>query len=79
MAVMNEKEKNEILQKNPHLKNYLDQITKKMKEPLFYSQLPFEAREEQFPNLIYQTVFLQDVRKNGRPCCPEYRQRQPIR
>ncbi|RLF34194.1 MAG: hypothetical protein DRM98_01040 [Thermoplasmata archaeon] len=50
---MNEKEKEEILQKNPHLKKYVDSIKKKMSEPVFYSVLPFEAREQEYPNLIY--------------------------
>lgn len=53
MTVMSDKEKEQIIQKNPHLKNYLDAITKKMKEPVFYSALPFELKYENFPNLIY--------------------------
>ena len=53
MTEMNEKEKEEILQKNPHLKKYVDSIKKKMSEPVFYSVLPFEAREQEYPNLIY--------------------------
>lgn len=50
---MNEKEKAEILEKNPHLKKYVDTISKKMAEPVFYSVLPYEARDEENPNLIY--------------------------
>jgi len=53
MAVMNEKEKEQIILKNPHLKVYLDNIGKKMKGPVFYAALPFEVRDEEYPNLIY--------------------------
>ena len=50
---MSEKEKEQIILKNPHLKVYLDNIRKKMKDPVFYSALPYEVRDEEFPNLIY--------------------------
>jgi len=53
MTKMNEKEKNEVLKKHPHLKQYIEKIVKKMSEPKFYSVLPYEARDEQHPNLIY--------------------------
>ena len=53
MAEINEKEKELVFQKNPHLKKYVDEITKKMSEPKLYSILPFEARDEKYPNLIY--------------------------
>ena len=53
MTIMNEEEKKEIIQKNPHLKEYLDRITRKMNEPVFYSVLPFKVRDEKYPNLIY--------------------------
>jgi flagellar protein FlaI len=50
---MNEKEKEKVLQNNPHLKKYVDSIKKKMREPVFYSVLPYEVRDEEYPNLIY--------------------------
>jgi len=50
---MSENDKADILKKNPHLKKYVDKISKKMGEPVFYSALPFEARDEPNPNLIY--------------------------
>jgi len=53
MTVMAENDKTEILKKNPHLKTYIDKISKKMEKPVFYSVLPFEAKEEKNPNLIY--------------------------
>jgi flagellar protein FlaI len=54
MLEMNPEVKKQIIQNNLHLKRYIDNIIKKnMKEPVFYSTLPFEAREEDYPNLIY--------------------------
>ena len=53
MSEMNAKEKEQVLQNNPHLKKYFDNIKKKMKEPVFYIVLPFEVRDEKYPNLIY--------------------------
>ncbi len=53
MGEMSEKEVNELLNENPHLKKYLDSLKKKMDEPLFYTSLPFEARDEEYPNLVY--------------------------
>lgn len=53
MPEMGAKEKEQILQKNPHLKKYVDNIVKKMNEPKFYTVVPFEARDEEYPNLIY--------------------------
>ncbi len=53
MSIMSENDKADILKKNPHLKKYVDKISKKMGEPVFYSALPFEARDEPNPNLIY--------------------------
>jgi flagellar protein FlaI len=53
MTTMRENEREQVIQKNPHLKKYIDAITKRMKKPEFYSILPFEARDEDYPNLIY--------------------------
>jgi len=53
MAKLDDKEKNELIQKYPHLKKYVSIIQNKMDEPVFYSELPFEARNEEYPNLIY--------------------------
>ena len=46
MSKMDDKIKNEMFQKNPHLKKYMEYIKRKMKEPEFYSALPYEVREE---------------------------------
>ena len=53
MTNMNDKAKEQMLNTNPHLKKYIDNIKRKMKEPVFYSTLPYEVREEKYPNLIY--------------------------
>jgi len=53
MLKIEDREKEQLIQKNPHLKQYIDKIQKKMKEPVFYSELPYEVRFEEYPNLIY--------------------------
>lgn len=53
MTEMNDKEKEQVLQKNPHLKKYIDNIKKKMNDPKLYAILPYEARDQDYPNLIY--------------------------
>jgi flagellar protein FlaI len=53
MSKVSEKVKDELFHNNPHLKKYIDYIKKKMNEPIFYSVLPYEVREEEYPNLIY--------------------------
>lgn len=53
MPKVNDTERDQILQKNPHLKKYVDDAEKKMNEPVFYSTLPYKVRDEEYPNLIY--------------------------
>ena len=53
MSAMGEQEKKKIIQKYPHLIKYLEKIKTKVKEPVFYSTLSYEVRDEEFPNLIY--------------------------
>ncbi|MEF8879967.1 MAG: type II/IV secretion system ATPase subunit [Candidatus Thermoplasmatota archaeon] len=55
MAKMNEEEVKKVLEKHPHLKRYIEGIKNRMGEPVFYSSLPFEVRDEEHPNLIYPT------------------------
>ena len=52
---MEKEEIQQLLQNHPHLKKYLESIREKMNDPVFYSILPFEARDEPYPNLIYPT------------------------
>ena len=53
MPKMKKEEVEQLLEKQLHLKKYIDSITKKMKEPVFYSLLPNEVKNEEYPNLIY--------------------------
>ena len=53
MNELNESEKNQILQKNPHLKKYIEDNKKKISEPVFYSSISYDARDNKYPNLIY--------------------------
>ena len=53
MTILDDKEKKQLIQKFPHLTQYINTIQKKMNEPIFYSELPYEARNEAYPNLIY--------------------------
>ena len=55
MAQMEKEKKEQLLEKYPHLKKYVDSVKKRMNEPVFYTSLPFEAGDEAFPNLIYAT------------------------
>jgi flagellar protein FlaI len=50
---MKEEEIEELINKHPHLQDYLSKIENRMKRPDFYSKLPFEIRDEPRPNLIY--------------------------
>jgi len=53
MGKMNDNEINELMNRNPHLKKYVNEVEKKVGKPDFYSTLPFEIREEKQPNIIY--------------------------
>lgn len=53
MGKINEKEVEEIMKRNPHLKKYVEKIEKKIGKPELYSPLEFEARDIRNPNLIY--------------------------
>ena len=52
---MEKEEEEKIIEKNPHLKKYLEEIQKKMDRPVFYSKVPRDLREEKYPNIIYPT------------------------
>jgi len=53
MVKMKKEEVEELLEKYPHLKKYVESIKHKMDDPIFYLTLPFETRDEEHPNLIY--------------------------
>ena len=52
---MNKEEEEKLIQENPHLKKYLEEIEKKMARPQFYSKVPRDLKEEEKPNIIYPT------------------------
>ena len=69
-----------LMEKNPHLKAYVEGVKKKMGEPAFYSPLPREVRNEKLPNLIYPTrgmVFVH-IYKTQDMEAPEYKAIEPI-
>ena len=79
MTKLDKNETDKFIQENPHLKDYLNSISKKMDEPTFFSPLPMEARDEKFPNLIYPTkgmVFIHILRTPDMDS-PEYKSIEP--
>lgn len=55
MTKMDKEEEDKLIKENPHLEKYLEEITKRMEKPTFYSKLPRDLKEEKFPNIIYPT------------------------
>src|SRR4030042_1475886 len=55
MTKMNDEDKRNLFEKYTHLRKYVENVREKIGEPIFYTTLPFEAREEAYPNLIYAT------------------------
>jgi flagellar protein FlaI len=62
---MEKKEEEKIINENPHLQKYLEEIKSKMERPVFYSKVPRDLRSEKYPNIIYPTkgsVFIHIIR-----------------
>jgi flagellar protein FlaI len=55
MSKMSTDEVQKLIESNPHLRDYLEDIQKKMDHPTFYSKLPRDLKEEEYPNVIYPT------------------------
>src|SRR4030042_2580471 len=55
MTRMEKKEEENIINENPHLKKYIEEIERKIGRPDFYSKITRELKEEKFPNIIYPT------------------------
>ncbi|HHH79391.1 MAG TPA: hypothetical protein ENL13_00635 [Thermoplasmatales archaeon] len=65
---MSKDEVQRVLQENPHLKTYVESISKKVEQPVFYKSLSFDLKEEKYPNFIYPTkgdVFVHIYRTKG--------------
>ena len=74
MTQIEKVEVEKLLRDNPHLKKYITEIEKKMKRPAFYSKVPMDVKEEEYPNLIYATkglVFIHIFRTTDMET-PEY-------
>jgi len=55
MDTMKQEEVQQLLNDNPHLKEYLTSIQSKMNQPTFYSKVPRDLLDEAYPNIIYPT------------------------
>ncbi len=56
MTKIGNKEVNKLLQDNPHLRRYVEKFEKKHgNRPAFYSKVPRDVKEEEYPNIIYTT------------------------
>ena len=80
MTKMSKDEIQHLMDKNPHLVNYVEDIKRKIGDPVFYSPLPREVRNEKYPNLIYPTrgmIFIHIYRTQDMEV-PEYKAIEPI-
>jgi len=55
MSKMEKAEKEKLLRENPHLKKYVEEVEKKMGTPQFYSKVPRDVKDQEYPNIIYTT------------------------
>jgi len=79
MTEIEAKEVEKLLKDNPHLKKYVEEVEKKMGRPAFYSKVPRDVKEQEFPNLIYVTkgvVFIHIFKTNDMEK-PEYHAVEP--
>jgi flagellar protein FlaI len=80
MSKMKPEEVQNLLDKNPHLVDYITNVKKKIGNPDFYSPLPREVGNESYPNIIYPTrgmVFVHIYRTQDMEE-PEYKAIEPI-
>jgi flagellar protein FlaI len=80
MSQMSQEEEKTILNQNPHLQSYLNDISKKTGKPVFYNELSRDIKEEKNPNVIYPTkgtVFIH-IFKNPGADFLEYYSIEPI-
>jgi len=65
MPKMEKDEEHKLMEDNPHLREYIENISLKMSKPTFYTKVPKEEGDNKYPNLIYPTkgiVFIHMVR-----------------
>ena len=52
---MEKDEVQKLIDNNPHLKKYVEDITSRIGKPTFYSNVPRDLKSEKYPNIIYPT------------------------
>ena len=80
MSEIEEAEVKKLIKDNPHLKKYLNEIGKKTPKPAFYSKVPRDLKEQEFPNVIYTTkgsVFIHIIKTKDMEK-PEYHAIEPL-
>ena len=80
MSEIEKAEVEKLMKDNPHLKKYVEEVEKKMERPAFYSKVPRDVKEQEYPNLIYTTkgvVFIHIIKTKDMEK-PEYRAIAPI-
>ena len=80
MSEIEEAEVKKLIRDNPHLKKYLDEISKKTQKPAFYSKVPRDLKDQEFPNVIYTTkgsVFIHILKTKDMEK-PEYHAIEPL-
>ncbi len=80
MTKMKDEEVQKLVSQYSHLKLYLEKIKEEIGEPIFYSKVPWEVRDEHYPNLIYPTkgvvfVHIYRIKNMGET---EYRSIEPV-
>jgi flagellar protein FlaI len=55
MDTMKPEEVDQLLKENPHLREYVQTVKQNIGDPVFYTKVPREVRDEEFPNFIYPT------------------------
>jgi flagellar protein FlaI len=55
MTLIEQAEVEKLIKDNPHLNKYLNEIMQKMAKPTFYSKVPRDLKDQEFPNIIYTT------------------------
>lgn len=80
MSEMKKEEQVKLINENPHLKKYLNEIKEKVGEPVFYTELSRSLKEEKKPNVIYPTkgnVFIH-IYKTEEMDFTEYHSIEPV-
>ncbi len=80
MTQIDDEQVKKLMKENPHLKRYVDDFSKKVEMPEFYSEVPRDVKEQEEPNIIYTTkgvVFIHLIKTKDMESI-EYRAIAPI-